>query len=239
MSLLERLKQSKVETGNFVVLAGFRLSGKSTAAGTIPGKTLLLQANVLETGSKSAVELAKKLKNKLDVVSFNSLTDLVELMTEAKDMDYNTIYIDGLSAVNELKYFSADVQKLAKKNVWDSYRELGDSLRRFILFAKELSEKKNVIMTMALDPKLDVNGMIVEAKPALKGNVTINEVTRLCPVVISVTVEYDEEGNLVRKFLTKGDGVLPGRIDSILDEENPGEVEATFEAVFNLIKGKK
>jgi hypothetical protein len=235
MSLLEKLKEKKSKSGMFAVLAGFRLSGKSTAAGTIPGKTLMLQAKILETGSDSAGELAKKLKNKLDIVSFESLTELVELMTEAKGMDYDTIYIDGLSAVNEMKYFSNDVQKLAKKNIWDSYRELGDSLRRFILFAKELSETKNVIMTMALDPKLDVNGMIVEAKPALKGNVTINEVTRLCPVVISVTTEYDEEGNLVRKFLTKGDGVLPGRIDSILDEDNPSEVPPTFAAIFKLL----
>ena len=126
-----------------------------------------------------------------------------------------------------------------KKNVWDGYRELGDSLKRFLLLAKGVSKVKNVILTMALDVKYNTDGAPVEAKPAMKGNITTNEVTRLCPVVLSLTSEYDDDGELVRKLLTKGDGVLPGRIDSILDEDNPSELPADLSKVFDLIKGKK
>ena len=239
MGILDKIKESRSEEGVFAVVAGLRLSGKSTLAGTLKGKTIMLQAKTLETGSKSALQLAKKNKNKLDIASFESLAELIELMEEVKAMDYDTVYIDGLSAVNEMKYFSPEVQKIIKKNVWDGYRELGDSLRRFLLFAKELSTKKDVILTLALDPKFDANGSLVEAKVALKGNVTINEVTRLCPVVISVTSGYNDKDELVRKLLTKGDGVLPGRIDSILDEDNPSELPADLSKVFDLIKGKK
>jgi hypothetical protein len=240
MSILDRIKEKQKESagGAFVVVAGPRLSGKSTAAGTLPGKTLMLQADVLETGSSSAAQLAKRLKNKLDIISFTSLGDLSTLLSDEDGLKgYDNIYIDGLSAVNEMKYESQEVQKIIKKNVWDGYRELGDSLKRFLLLAKGLSASKNVLMTMALDVKYDTNGMACEAKPAMKGNVTTNEVTRLCPVVLSITTEYDEEGELHRKFLTKGDGVLPGRIDSILDEDNPGELPADLSKVFDLLNG--
>ena len=49
----------------FCVVAGPRLGGKTTIAGTLPGKTLLLQAAVLESGSRSALKLARERGNKV------------------------------------------------------------------------------------------------------------------------------------------------------------------------------
>ncbi len=238
MSIKDRIAARKKSQGIFMVVAGERLMGKSTIAGTLPGKTLLLQAAVLETGSNSAAKLAAQLKNSLDVVDFQSLDDLVALLDEARDSDYANIYIDGISAVTEMKLTQPDVQAVLKRDQWGAYRLVGEAVRNFLKMAKSIASEdgKIVVISLALQPKRDANGNLTELVPSVKGNVAISEISRLAPVFVTLRMTHNEEGDTVREMVTKTDEVYPGRIDSLLDSDNPGVLPADLSALLKLLK---
>lgn len=215
------------------------MSGKSTIAGTLPGKTLLIEAAVIEAGSDSAAKLAKKLGNNLEVIGFTSLADLVSLLDEARTLDYDNIFIDGVSAVTDMKLDEPEIQKLVKKDQWGAYREIGASVRNFLKMAKSITaeEGKNVFITLAMNPKRDANGHLVELTPAVKGNVAVSEISKLCRFFGTLRIAYDEDGNKVRELVTLSDGVYLGRIDGLLEEDNPGVVPADLGVLLELVKG--
>lgn len=227
MSIASRLKTKK-KVGIYGVVAGLRLSGKSSLAGTAPGKTLLLQAELLETASESAKSVASRLGNTLDVLEFTSAKDMMNILDEVKDTDYDNIYIDGLSAMSDMISNTRDIQQLMKKNTWDAFREIGTQLCDFQLKSKQVSidTGKNVFTTLALKPKTDTDGHLVSLDPVIKGQVALESIKKLAPVVISLRQDRDENGKLIRNMLTNSDGLYPARIDAVLDDMNPGKFRA-------------
>jgi len=242
MSLKDRINSKSKDEGIFCVVGGQRLDGKTTLAGTLPGKTLLLYAKILETGSDSAMALAKKNKNKLDAVAFESLEDLVGLLDEAVKAGYDNVYIDGCSAVNYMKHISDEVQAIAKKNAWDGYAMLADSMRQFLRLSKMIAIDHgiNVFITLSYKSTLNANGEVIKLSPVLKGNITMSEIHSLVPVVLAVRRDVDEDGELTRELLTKSDSVYPARVDGLLDEDNPGILLPDLSQLFKLLgKDKK
>jgi hypothetical protein len=239
MSVLAKIMQARREAGVFGVVAGTRLGGKSTLGGTLPGKTLMLQAKLIETGSRSAEAMAKKAGNELDIAEFDTLPTLVAILGELRtDTIYDNVYIDGLSAINEMKSREPDMKKLFVKNVWDAYREVGDSAMNILYLAKLLAEEsgKNVFFTLAMKEKYDAMGNLANLDADLKGNMTLGSIKRLCPIVLCVRSRMDDQGKLHREILTKTDGVYSARIDLLLDDNNPGVVEANLAKVLELLK---
>jgi hypothetical protein len=246
MSILDKVKkQTKLDNKKmFGIIGGLRLSGKSTIAGTLPGKTLMLQASVLESGSQSAEMLAKKLGNSLQVLNFNSLGELIEIIAELKaDTEFDNVYVDGLSAVTEMKLKDPMTAALIKKSVWDGYRELGDFVTDVLLQLKELTyassvkKAKNVFMTCALTSKQDKAGNVIDVSLDVRGNVAVTSVTKLGECVATVYLRQTEEGQ-ERVLLTKTFDYWPGRIDGILDEDNPGIIPADLSQLLKLKEGK-
>jgi hypothetical protein len=236
LKIKQKAEQNK--HGVFCVVAAERFAGKSTIAGTIKGKTLMLQAAVLETGSKSAQSLAAKLGNELRIETFTDLDDLIAWMEDFRTSEYETLYVDGLSAITEMKYLQDDVQRVKKKNAWDAFALVADSSRAFLKFAKSLTDGgKDVFVTLAMDPKRDTNGYLVELNPVTKGKVTTAEVSRLCPVFVTLRTRYTDDGELVREMVTKTDDVYPGRVDTLLDDANPGVLPADLSQLLALVKG--
>jgi shikimate kinase len=228
MSIASRIKKQN-KSGLFGIVAGERLSGKTSIAGTLPGKTLLLQAALLETASESAEQIAKELGNHLDTVEFSSLPDLFALLKEAAKEDYDNVYVDGLSAISDIINNTREIQTFFKKDQWGAYREIGAQLTEAQLTCKQfvLDTGKNLFMTLALKPKLDAQGVLVSLDPVVKGNVAIEQMKKVCPVVLTLRVVQAENGDLIREMLTKTDGVYPGRVDSLLDQNNPGRFIAS------------
>lgn len=218
----------------FGVVAGQRLHGKTTLAGTLPGRTLLLQARVLESGSESAKALAKRNGFQLDVANFSSVEELLSVMTELKtDTTYDNIYVDGLSALTELKMLEGRMVILAKNDAWEAYRELAAAVRKTLLAAKELSypdkakKAKHTWVTCALAVKLDKGGTIIDVELEAKGRVAVTEITKLAEVVVTIRPpETDEQGKTRgHRLLTQSDGVWPARIDGILAGDTAGFIE--------------
>jgi hypothetical protein len=231
------IMSKKKKEGAFGVVGGFRLGGKTTLAGTLPGKTKLLYANLLETGYKAALALAKKRGNKLEEEAFVDLSDLVAKLAEAADSDVDNIYIDGISAVCEMKMDEEEVKKASKKSVWDGYFLLAQATKKLILLCKEISEKtgKVIFVTLPYKSKLNANGDIVKVEADILGNATINSITKYCPIVLAVDTEYDEDGNGQRILYTASTEQIPARVDHILEEDNPRKIKADFVEVFKLL----
>lgn len=237
MSIADRIKAKKKESGHFIVVAGERLSGKSTIAGTLPGKTLYLFGNVYESGYESAVALAKRNGNKMDALTFKDLKDLVDILSD--DISgYDNIFIDGISAVSAMKADEPLVEKLAQTNVWDAYKKIGDSMRDFIFLCKEISTTgKNVITTLALAPETNANGTLTGLKPVTKGKVVLQEISGRVPIFVTLRLVDGDNGVTRREMVTLSDSIYPGRIDSLLDDNNPRVMEADLGKLLNLVKG--
>lgn len=233
MSLYDRIEAEVQAEGFFAIIGGKRLGGKSTLAGTAPGKTLFLYAKELETGYKAAQKLAIKCGNELMPIAFKSTEDLVELVIEASESDFDNIYIDGITAVAELKMPVLEKEKKPKETIWDVYSKLGDSCINCLLLCKRIAAEsnKNVFITMAL--KSDKDGYVV---PDIKGNMTLGAIQKVCPTVLAVRTRFTEEGELKRVLLTKSDEEYPARVDGFLDEDNPGEFSADLSLLINFIK---
>lgn len=242
MGILSKLAKQEQEAGIFAVVAGARTSGKSTIPGTLPGKTLMLQAALLETGSKSAKNLAKELGNDLTVISFDSVAQLTEILQDPDVKDFNNLYIDGLSAITDQIFATPEVKKATRKNTWDGFRELWVAATDLLLLAKEMSTSQNVFFSLAVKEKYDSNGTLIAVEPETKGNATIGSIQKLCPTILYTVAEvYEtEEGEIVteRKLITGYRGVYAGRIDSLLDKQNPGILPADLSQVIALIKGE-
>lgn len=251
LSILDKLMNVEETAGKklFGIIAGTRLAGKSSLAGTLPGKTLMLQAAVLESGSKSALSLAEELGNDLTVVSFESVSQLQEVLKELEtDETFDNIYVDGLSALLELKSKEPKIAQMLKGKgsaVFDGWRELGTEAENTILALKTLTypgkatKPKNTFMTCALDVKHDSDGEICEVKLSVKGQMAVSSVTRVGEAVLTVIPpEIKEDGSYGGHILlTKGSGFLPARLDGILSHNNPGRVEpASLATVLELLE---
>jgi len=251
---IAKLRQG-VNAKIFCVIAGKRLSGKTTLAGTLPGTTVLLHPITREAGADSALAMAKDKKNQLVIANFDdlykdengSLSLTTHLNYLSLDNEVENIYMDGISSVSNMVYDLPEVQELvANKDGFASYRMIGDKTNEFVHILKKLTlpsftaHPKNVYMTMALTQKTDALGNITDVKFDVKGNMAITEITQQCPNVAVAMMETkkDDNGQEIKRrvLLTRTQDHWPGRIGGLLDKNNPGIVEADLSVLNDLIK---
>jgi hypothetical protein len=241
MSLLQSKRKSIKTRGVFAAILGQRLGGKSTIAGTLPGKSAMLTAKTFETGSATAEKLAANLGAELDVYEFTSAKDLAAMCKEAAET-YDNIFIDGATGLTEILYRQSDITKALQKNSWDGFALLGDQVEDALLAIKDLTERDggvNIFVTASVEPKYDQAGNVIELVIESKGKSVIKNLRKIFPVVVSLRPAYDENGHVLDEpeMVTKTDGVHSGRIDSLLAQDNPGLLPADLSALINLIKG--
>ena len=242
MSLLQSRRKVIANRGAFVAILGQRLSGKSTIAGTLPGKSAMFTARIFETGSASAQTMADRNGATLDVYEFSNGKELTALVKEAVAEGYENIFIDGVSGLTEILFRLPEISKAITKSAWDGYAMLGDQVEDVLLSLKEIAEKDggpNIFVTAAIEPKYDQAGNVIEMMVESRGKSVLKGLRRLFPVVVSLIPAYDENGIKldVPDLLCKTDGVYPGRIDSLLAQDNPGVLNADLSALISLIKG--
>jgi len=243
MSILAKYAKDSVNKGSFIILKGTRLSGKSTISGTLKGKTILAQAALLETGSNSAISLAKSLKNELVVLEFKTVDELLEIIKEFKDLkEFDNLVIDGITAITELKYREPRINRKVTgggNGMWDGFREIVEATEALIESCKSITEtyNKNIVLTLSLDPKFDSTGDLIELVPIMKGNATLGKLDRYGNNAVVVRCKQTDKGEVVRELVTKNSGPYTARIDSLLDENNPGIIAADLSKLINLIKG--
>ena len=226
----------------FAVVAGERLAGKTTLAGTLPGRTLLMQCAIKESGSLSAQKLAKRNGYQLQVATFADLAELLAMLpVAAKSPDYDHLYIDGFSALNDLRWGMPDMQKLAKNDQWKAFGMHGEEMTQLLENLKRHTYLehggKNVWLTCAL--KVKTEGTEKDVDLECKGKIAVSSITRLGEAVLIPMSVPAENGGTRRIILTKSYDKWPARIDGLLDDENPGYVEPSLANVMALIEGDK
>jgi hypothetical protein len=233
MSLInELLKKKQQQKGFLAAIGGPRLAGKSTLAGTLPGKTLVIQPAGIEAGNLSPVRLAQSRGNHLDLIEFERFDQLEKLLNDRGIAEYDNIYVDGISAFTELLYkspeFEAAQNKGGKRNVFEGFSFIQDQAVRLVEHCKSLAENqdKNVFITYAIKHKYDAQGNVTEAEMESKGNATRSLIVGKCPNVLTIVSIPTEEGGTVRKLLTHNHGPYIGRLGNILDTDNPKKLDA-------------
>jgi hypothetical protein len=235
MSLRDRIQANNASSGTVALILGERLSGKTTIAGTLEGRTLLLSAKLRESGAGSAEVLAKQSGHELDVVLFDDYDDLRELLEEAAEAKYDNLFIDSISAISEQLEASADFRRACgpKKNIFDGFRWLGNQIESLIMRTKQLGADSgiNIFMTMALRRKESDGTTTI--MPVVKGNIALEALKKMLGVLVSVYLD-PETGK--RSLLTRSRGPYSGRIDSILDSGNHGVIEPNLTVLLECIK---
>lgn len=238
MSVIEQLKKKKKnQVGFMAAVGGQRLAGKSTIAGTLPGKTLVIQPAGIESGNTSPVGLAKKRGNVLDIIEFTDHNMIFEILNDKGLLEYDNIYIDGISAYTEMVYMSDEFVRRSDKNKWDGFDYIKDMATQLVTQAKVLADTKdkNVFITYALKPKYDENGDLASVEMDAKGNATKSLIEGKCPSVIAVVTATTEDGTMKRGIVTKHRGPYIGRLGNLLDEDNPGVLEADLGVLLKLV----
>jgi len=225
MSLDKRKKLSQKDKGNLVFVAGPRFGGKTTALGTLPGKTLLLEISSKESGSLGAVNMARKLDNQLDVVETVDCDDVETLVEAAIKQGYNNIAIDGLSALSVVEQEKPKVKAMlnSKGNaVFEGWRIMGTRLTDMLQHLKDTarSNQVNVVLTVALYEKADKED-VMHTHLELKGNMAEGFIKGMCPYFVVSRQARNADGKLVRVIQTYDDGMFNARLDGVFDDDNP------------------
>jgi len=225
MSVLDRIKQYEEQEGNFILLAGDRFGGKTTNLGSLPGKTLLLEIADKESGSKGAIALAKDLGNHVDVVTAYDCADVIAIVTEALEMDYDNIAVDGLSALTEVESEKPDIKKqlLNSSKKWDGWREVGGRVIEVLEFLKRTAREtgKTTVLTLALKVKYDAEGNVYQNDVDAKGNMAIGFIKGKCPYYVIARKTTDPDGIPLRVIQTIDADGFNARLDGFLEKDNP------------------
>lgn len=225
MGLISRLlDERQKQKGFFAAIGGERLAGKSTIAGTLPGKTLLVQPAAIEAGNLSPKVLAESLGNTLDIVELARYQDFFELLSDEEILAYDNLYIDGISAVTEQIYRSPEyVAKTADGNVFKGFALIHDVVDDLIGALKNFSAKhdKNVFVTFATESLRGPGGAVNEVKVIAKGKFPSKFVEKAAGNVLQVVLHQDEDGSTKRVLVVGTTGPYHARIGDILEGQLP------------------
>lgn len=252
MSILEKVK--KQESGNkvFGLVTGKSGAGKTTLAGTLPNRTLLLQVRGKEFGAETAKAIAAKNGNKLDAYSVSTPEELLAIAEElTTDKTYDNVYVDGITALTNIIAEEPEIRNLveARKggNPWAGYERINTRAVQVreafapLVYESGADKPKHVFFTLAV--RVDVDGENEAAlAPEMKGKATYSTFTRPSPTIIHVgerTVEVsDGEVKTERVLVIKNHGPIVARVNGVLDEDNPGIIAPDLSQLLALIGGK-
>ena len=247
MSILARLQKQETEKP-YILVVGRSSAGKTTLSGTLSGRTLLIQPKGKERGAQTAISMAKTRGNEVVAVSVSSVSEILQLAEELKtDKSFDSIYLDGLTALTFLVAEDPIISELleAKKgsaNPFLGYEKIRAEVAKVNKALSELTyasvtKPKNVIVTLAIDIKTDMNGAPLECVPAMRGKASFTEFTRPSPTIVTLASRQTEQG-LERILLTANNGIFLGRVNGILDEVNPKVIEPDLSKLLSLMETK-
>jgi len=182
--------------------------------------------------------LAKRNGHSLSVEDFTSLLDLrAKLEVLKADPTLDHIYIDGYTAINDMRWRSADIQSSFKANPFTAYGRHGDDMTALVQWVKEGTESsKNVFLTCALKASKSTGGTVVDVELECKGQMAVTAITKMGEAVVTV-LQVNTESGPQRMLVTRSFDSWPGRIDGLLDDGNPGMIAPDLSIVLQLSKG--
>jgi len=248
MSILDKIKKAGggAPARPYVLILGASGSGKTTIAGTIPGKTLLLSVKDKEFGSETAIAKADESGNHVTAFAVNSLAEIIEIGTELRtDDEFDNVFVDGFSALTYLAAEDPDIAALIESkrggNPFAGYDRIRGELARVQKVFASLTydgvkKPKRVFFTLATETKRDINGFPVELMVSMKGKASLAEFTRPAPTIVALASKVTEEVT-ERIMITKKVGIYEScRVNGLLDGNNPGVIEPDLGVLLNMMK---
>ena len=210
---------NKKDTAHIAVY-GESKSGKTRLIGTMPGTTLILNAD------KGL--LALKGSDNIDMVTVNNFEDVIEFMQhiKSKDMKHDNVVIDSMSVISDVLLQSLEKQGVGGFDKWDQYEKY---IRGIITTLRD-SDRFNSLSIYELVEKENENGLLVK-KVGLKGLLACR-VGHFYDFFFASRKRQTKEG-LVFKLQTQSkDGYNCGsRLDGL-----ETFIEPDLNKLFNLIK---
>jgi hypothetical protein len=205
----------------------------------LPGKTLLVQPAGIEAGNTSPKAKAKELGNHLDMVPVNTHEEMFAVLADPLLLEYDNIYIDGVTAFTELVYNSKMFAAVSAKDKWAGFDYIRDQATKLVVAAKALADNhnKNVFITYALKEKRDESGNITAVEMDAKGNATKSLVEGKCPNVLAlVAIQDPATGEWKRKLITSNLGPYVARLGNFLDADNPKKFDDDLSKLLEFVK---
>ena len=171
-------------------------SGKTYAARTCPGKTLVVSA---EAGLLSLRDV------EIDVAKIATFSDLkrVYFLLNDEGQPYEWVYIDSLSEVAEV-CLAEEMGKTA--HGVKAYGEMMTAVMRLVKAFRDLDV--NVVMTAKQGRDVDPDGVAYMA-PELPGKKLSTKLPYEFDLIVAAGTHTDSDGNVHRVFrTTSGQGVL-------------------------------
>lgn len=194
--------------------------GKTTLAGTLPGKSIIIS---LEAGLLS-------LRDKdIDFIEIKSIPELKDALTQVSKSDYDNVFIDSLSEIASLfveyatKEYPDDRQTMKK---WGYYSEM---ITKFIKYTRDLD--KNIFYTALEKVDKDEIGRRFSL-PDFPGSIA-----HKCPAFFDLVfnmVVFEKEGEKVRALATSGKNgaVAKDRSGKLKEYEKP-DLGLVISKIFN------
>ena len=224
-----------------ILVFGESGSGKTTLAGTIPGKTLIIssESGLLPLRNKEidVIDLAvddngqvikkeKRVDRLLDIYKF--------LLTDEAKVNYQTIFIDSLTEINQNFVEKLQVEFPERRDSLVLYSELSKNMRSVVKMFRDLPNY-NVIFTALAETEKDENSVRYTA-PSLIGKFA-TQLPAYFDEVFYLSIAKDEKtGESKRVLITeKTDRLMAKDRSSALDKfEKPD-----LSIIFNKIRGTK
>ncbi len=227
---IKSISEVKAKAGNFIMLYSKSKVGKTTALGTLEGKTLIIDTD------EGLISLDGK--NNIDFLTFNESTGtVIKEIKEALDLveknidKYDNICLDTLTALSKMYI---DIFLSQTKDGRQAYGQLNTALypimRRLERFARQ--QGKNVIVTAQAEVTIDQEEKETIA-PSIDGKTFLQKVV-LPRFDGIIALEIDQLGK--RKFITKPVGKWFAGIRDAKGVLQAKE-EADFKLLFQKIKG--
>lgn len=235
---VQKADERRRTQGFFAAIGGDRLAGKSTIAGTLPGRTLIVQPQDIEAGNLSPIELAEKLGNHLDLLELDQYQKFFTLLEDPDIHSYDNIYVDGISAFTKQIYQSPEyAKKTANGNVFDGFRLISDMsdtlIRSYKRFSKDYN--KNVFITFATEAIRGPDGAVAEVKTLSKGNNPKKFVEEAAGNVLQIVLVPAEDGSSQRVLFTTTTGPYTARLGDLLPGTVPAAVTPDLKELLTLL----
>jgi phage nucleotide-binding protein len=197
---IQTVDESIDNNGVKCLVHGLSGSGKTMLIATADGRVLLISA---ESGLRSLKDVPQEIKDRIDVITIYSVTDLEGAYVYAEEHlgEYNWLCLDSVSEIAEQVL---QTEKRRNKDGREAYGKLADQMEGLLKAFRDLPNI-NVLMTAKQALTADGHTGVTLYRPMLPGRILTGSIAYLFDEVFAIRVVEDDEGEPIHILQCKRD----------------------------------